>query len=112
MPILDMPLAELKEYTGVNPRPADFEEYWEDALRELDGIDSRIELVPSKFQVSFAECFDMYFTGVRGAKIYVKLIRPKKRNAGMTNYSMPPPGLRLRRWTAGGREDCQKIPAG
>ena len=78
MPILDMPLTELREYTGVNPRPADFEEYWEDALRELDGIDSGIELVPSKFQVSFAECFDMYFTGVRGARIYVKLIRPKK----------------------------------
>ena len=29
MPIIDKPVCELEQYMGVNPRPEDFEEYWE-----------------------------------------------------------------------------------
>ena len=39
MPCLDKPLNELQTYTGTNPKPADFDEYWLRALRELDTID-------------------------------------------------------------------------
>ena len=39
MPMLDMPLAELREYRGISPRPGDFDEYWTRALRELDQTD-------------------------------------------------------------------------
>ena len=35
MPALDLPLAELRTYRGRNPRPADFDAYWDAALREL-----------------------------------------------------------------------------
>ena len=28
MPIIDLPLEELKVYKGTNPRPSDFDEYW------------------------------------------------------------------------------------
>jgi cephalosporin-C deacetylase len=73
-----MPLHELQKYTGINPRPADFDEYWERALAEMRAVDAQVELVPSSFQVPFADCFDMYFTGVRGARIHVKYIRPKQ----------------------------------
>jgi len=77
MPIVDMPLEKLKEYKGINPRPKDFDEYWERALNEMRSIDPCVELIPSSFQVPFAECFDLYFTGVKNARIHAKYLRPK-----------------------------------
>ncbi|KGA97802.1 acetyl esterase [Alkalihalobacillus alcalophilus ATCC 27647 = CGMCC 1.3604] len=78
MPLIDMSLEELSEYEGRNPRPVDFDEYWERGLREMRSVDPNIELVPSSFQAPFADCFDLYFTGVRGARIHAKYARPKK----------------------------------
>lgn len=78
MPLIDMPLEELKQYTGINPRPDDFDEYWERALAEMRATDPQVELIPSSFQVPFADCFDLYFTGVRRARIHAKYIRPKQ----------------------------------
>lgn len=77
MPMIDMPLEELKQYEGRNPKPADFDAYWDRALAEMKAVDPEVELVPSDFQVPFAECYDLYFTGVRGARIHAKYIRPK-----------------------------------
>ena len=78
MPLLfDMSWEELQTYEGTNPRPADFDDYWDRGLRELDSTDPEVEYVPSPFQTSFAECFDMFFTGVGGARIHAKLVRPK-----------------------------------
>ena len=36
MPLIDKPLPELKNYLGRNPKPEDFDRYWEHALAELD----------------------------------------------------------------------------
>ncbi len=78
MPLVDLPLPELHRYAGRNPRPADFDAYWDDALRELDATDPRPELRPSTVLRSHAvECFDLWFTGVGGARIYAKYIRPR-----------------------------------
>ncbi|QNK59156.1 alpha/beta fold hydrolase [Paenibacillus sp. PAMC21692] len=77
MPLVDMPLEKLKEYQGKNPRPEDFDEYWERAIAEMKAVDAQMELVPSSFQTPQADCFDLYFTGVRGARIHAKYIRPK-----------------------------------
>jgi cephalosporin-C deacetylase len=77
MPILDMPLEQLKKYEGRNPRPADFDAYWDRAIKEMKSVDPKVQLVPSQFQVPYAECLDMYYTGVRGARIHAKLLRPK-----------------------------------
>jgi cephalosporin-C deacetylase len=77
MPIIDMPLHELKKYQGINPRPSDFDAYWDAAIEEMKSTDPQVELVPSEFQVPFAECFHLYFTGVRGARIHAKYLRPK-----------------------------------
>ncbi len=77
MPIIDMPLKELKEYQGINPCPDDFDVYWEHALKEMHSVNPQIDLIPSDFQCSFAECFDLYYTGVRGARIHAKYLRPK-----------------------------------
>jgi cephalosporin-C deacetylase len=77
--LFEKPLEELKQYMGTNPRPEDFDNYWDRALSEMNSVNSEIELVPAKFQVHFAECFDLYFTGVKGARIHAKYIRPRNK---------------------------------
>lgn len=72
-----MPLSQLKEYRGINPCPEDMDKYWEVALCEMKSLDPKVELIRSEFQVPFAECFNLYFTGVKGARIYAKYLRPK-----------------------------------
>ncbi len=77
MPLLDMSLEELKKYNGSSPCPSDIDEYWERALAEMKATDSKVELIPAEFQVPFAECFDLFFTGVKGARVHAKYLRPK-----------------------------------
>jgi cephalosporin-C deacetylase len=79
MPLIDLPLHELERYQGRNPRPDDFDAYWQRALDELDRVDPKVELVPAAFQTPFAECFHLYFTGVRGARVHAKYVRPRQR---------------------------------
>lgn len=77
MPLVDMPMDKLTKYKGINPKPKDFESYWKRALDEMRAVKADVELVPSKFKAGpFAECFDLYFTGVRGARIHAKYVRP------------------------------------
>jgi len=78
MPLMfDFPLEQLKVYQGINPRPADFDAFWDASLAEMRALDPQVELVPAAFQAPYAECFDMTFTGVGGARVYAKLLRPK-----------------------------------
>lgn len=81
MPLIDKPLAELHEYRGINPRPADFDEYWEGSLAEMRRLDPAVELRPNPMISSrVAECFDLWFTGVGGARVHAKYLRPKQRS--------------------------------
>lgn len=82
MPLIDMPIEKLQEYQGTNPRPADFDEYWDRAIAEMRAVDSQLELVPSTFRTPNAECFDLYFTGVRGARVHAKYVRPNNATDG------------------------------
>jgi cephalosporin-C deacetylase len=83
MPLIDLPLAELRRYPGRNPRPADFDAYWDAALGELDATDPRPELRPNPIVATDGiEAFDLWFTGVGGARIYAKFLRPKISTAG------------------------------
>lgn len=79
MPVLDMDIEKLRQYRGVNPKPRDFDRYWEEALQELQGVDPQVEMVEAEFQTPFATCYHMYFTGVRGARLYARLLIPKER---------------------------------
>jgi cephalosporin-C deacetylase len=76
MPLIDMPLEELRKYQGRNPCPSDMDEYWDAALQEMRSVDPQIKMVPADFKVPYAECFDLYFTGVGNARIHAKYIRP------------------------------------
>lgn len=77
MPLIDMPLEELKQYQGINPCPEDLDAFWDTAIAEMEQIDPQVELIASDFQVKNAECYDMWFTGVGGARVYAKLLKPK-----------------------------------
>lgn len=79
MPLMfDFPLEKLRTYQGINPRPDDFDAFWDRGLAEMRAIDPQVELVPADFQTSFAECFHLTFTGVGGARVHAKFLRPRK----------------------------------
>ena len=72
-----MPLDELTKYQGRNSRPADMDEFWNASIDEMHSIDPQVELKSADFQADDAECYDLYFTGVGGARIYSKYLKPK-----------------------------------
>ncbi len=76
MPLLDMPLEQLRQYTGSSPCPADMEAYWARALRELEATDPAPTCVPAHFQVPGYQCSHLYFNGVGGGRIHCKLVQP------------------------------------
>lgn len=76
MPCVDMPIAELEKYMGSSPRPADFDSYWDNAIAEMKAVDPQVTMTKAKFTTPNVECCDMNFTGVNGARIYVKHLRP------------------------------------
>jgi len=80
MPLtFDMPLADCTVYQGRNPKPDDFDAFWERGLAEMRALDPQIESVPAAIQTDFADCSHLYFTGVGGARLHAKLVRPKNR---------------------------------
>ena len=78
MPAFDLPLEQLRSYGGRNPRPDDFDDYWSAALQELAEVPIEVNLDPVAHPAPYAQCFDLTFTGVRGAHIYAKYLRPSE----------------------------------
>jgi len=89
MPVLDMPLSELRNYRGTNPKPADFDQYWDRALAELADQKDELELVPAAFKAPGVDCFDLYFTGIGGARVHAQLLRPQLSRPGQLAGSHP-----------------------
>ena len=77
MPLIDMPLEQLKVYQGINPRPADFDEFWDRSLAEMNAIDPQARFIPYPFASKIADCFELRFTSTKGALVYAKFARPK-----------------------------------
>jgi cephalosporin-C deacetylase len=77
VPAIDKPLEELLTYQGRNPRPDDFDAFWDRSLQELDGTPRDVELVHALFECPFADAYHLYFQGVNGARIHNKLLIPK-----------------------------------
>jgi len=80
MPLtFDIPREELENYTGRNPKPEDFDLYWERALDEMHQTNPEPELTKADFQLPFADCYHLFFTGVGGSQIHAKLVIPRER---------------------------------
>ena len=77
MPLLDMPLHKLKEYRGISPKPADFDDFWDEQLKKLENIDPQIELTRVDYKSFFADAYEMRFTSTQGARIFAKMLKPK-----------------------------------
>ncbi len=73
----DMPIEKLYEYKGINPKPSDFDEFWDKGLGEINNIDYEAEFILADFQTPGAECYDLYFTGTFGSRVHAKVIKPK-----------------------------------
>ena len=82
MPLaFDLPMESLHTYSGTNPRPVGFDDYWDRGLQEIARLDPQVTLVPAEFQVPNVVCYHMFFTGIDGARIHAKLLQPKDRAA-------------------------------
>ncbi|HSI72089.1 MAG TPA: acetylxylan esterase [Fimbriimonas sp.] len=81
MPLVDMPLAELEKYQGRNPRPADFDAYWDRAFRQLAETPPDVSIERHELSSKMADCFHLRFTGAGGSRIYSKLLVPKNLHA-------------------------------
>lgn len=73
-----MTLEELYRCRGINPCPENLDAFWDRSVAQMEALDHSYELIPSAFQVPDYECLDLYFTGIRGARIHGKVIRPKQ----------------------------------
>jgi cephalosporin-C deacetylase len=77
MPLtFDLPFEQLQDYKGINPKPADFDRFWDASLAEMRAIRPEIELVPAAFQAPGCDCFHLYFNGTQGARVHAKLLKP------------------------------------
>jgi len=77
MPQLDFTLTELKQYMGSSPLPDDFDSYWDKALAELDASGLEYTVEPADFSAPGVRCGYLYFTGVGGARVCCKFLRPE-----------------------------------
>lgn len=76
----DMSLDELRAYKGSSVKAADFDAYWEDALKELDQVDLQVKKTvykPAGRAWKTVECAWLEFTGVGGARVRAKYLRPR-----------------------------------
>lgn len=74
---VDLKPEELYTYEGSSPCPEDIDRFWDDAVREMEALDPEVTLTPVLPYLKNTEAFDLYFTGVGGARVYAKYLRPK-----------------------------------
>lgn len=77
MPLMDMPLEALKNYDGTNPKPLDFDEFWDKSLDEIKNINPEVNLEKIDFKCSYANCYNMYFNSTKNSRICAKLLVPE-----------------------------------
>jgi cephalosporin-C deacetylase len=76
MPLVDLPVEQLRTWQGRNPRPEDVDDFWDNGIDEMQRLDPQIVLQPASFKTPGVECFDLWFSGLGGARIHAKYLRP------------------------------------
>ena len=77
MPLIDMPVEKLREYQGINPRPADLGEYWERGLKEVNSVDPQIRLERADVALKGFEAYRLFFKSTKNATIHAQYVRPR-----------------------------------
>ena len=77
MPVSRSEIEQLDNYTGSTPMPADFDDFWKARMEEADARTLSYQLSEAEIP-DFATCRfrDIWFTGIDGAKIYAKFLKP------------------------------------
>ena len=76
MPVLDMPLEQLLAYRGVNECPQDLDDFWDRGIAEMEALGTGCEL-QLKLSLPHALAYEMWYTGVGGARIHGYFVRPR-----------------------------------
>lgn len=74
--LVDLKPSELKNYNGISPCPKDIDDFWDSSIAEMKAINPDVSL-KKVFDYPNAECFELYFTGIDGARVFAKYARPK-----------------------------------
>ncbi|MGL4740264.1 MAG: acetylxylan esterase [Sarcina sp.] len=77
MPIVDMPIEDLKKYKGINPIPKDFDLFWKNRKEEANKTILNYKITINEI-AKFKACtyYDLWFDGIDGDRVYAKYIRP------------------------------------
>lgn len=76
MPVLDMPLDKLLAYEGINECPADLDAFWDRGIAEMEALGTGCQL-ELKLDLPHALLYDLWYTGVGGARIHGYFARPR-----------------------------------
>ena len=70
------------------PRPSDFDLFWKDRMAEADavGLDYAIETA-SVTDAATCQLFDLWYTGMCGARLHAKYLKPVSDGEGKRGYS-------------------------
>ena len=77
MGAFDLSVEKLFEYKGSTPCPKDFDEYWDEAIKEADSLDWNPQFIKKDYPSKIADMYDLYFMGTKNAKIHAKVAIPK-----------------------------------
>ncbi len=84
MNMLDLPLAELRDYRPEIAKKDDFDRFWDDTLAESVAQGLNAEMEPMPYPVDAVECFKVRFDGFRNSRITARYIRPARPSASAT----------------------------
>ena len=70
----------LSDYYGATPRPDDFESFWQARMAEADAVPLHYTVTQAQEVPSWDSCefLDLWFTGMEGARLYAKFLRPRR----------------------------------
>lgn len=70
-------LEEMIAYRGRDEVPADFDAFWDQAISGV-GRSASYRLVKKDFALDSVDCYEIYFDGTNGGKIYARMVLPKR----------------------------------
>ena len=76
MPLLEE-IKNYKNYLGITPVADDFDEYWEEALKELDKKSLEFELKETENDFKDILTYDLYFKGMNNERVHCLYTIPK-----------------------------------
>ncbi|MDE1549967.1 acetylxylan esterase [Jeotgalibaca caeni] len=75
-----------ENYRGSGQKPTDFDEWWDNNLKQMNDLPLEYEIIPEAIPSHVANFYHLYFNGVGGARVHCQLITPKilkKKHKGM-----------------------------